>query len=115
MNVPSDQVQRSAKIAQLNNKYRALFPNNLNILTAMIMVLSNDDRLALFEKVRSFNDFTQENDPFAEHDFGRFIYKEERYFWTIDYYDLKVESHSSDPSDPTITCRVLTLMHSSEY
>ena len=36
-------------------------------------------------------------------------------FWKIDYHDERCEFGSEDPSDPTRTTRVLTLMLSSEY
>ena len=31
----------------------------------------------LVKKIRCFNDFTKENDPYNEHDFGSFYYKGE--------------------------------------
>ena len=29
----------------------------------------------------------------------------------IDYYDRSLEFHSPDPADPSVTIRVLTIMH----
>ena len=37
------------------------------------------------------------------------------YFWKIDYYDINFLYHSPDPSNTSITDRVLTIMHADEY
>ena len=42
------------------------------------------------------------NDPYGEHDFGSFRYAGETIFWKFDYYDVDLQMHSPDPSDPTV-------------
>ena len=46
----------------------------------------------LFRLVRVFDEFTEDNDPWKEHDFGSVKFKGGKYFWKIDYYapDLKI-------------------------
>ena len=73
------------------------------------------DQIAILGKVASFDDFSEDNDPHGEHDFGAFDHAGSRIFWKIDYYDPSMESGSEDPSDPAKTTRVLTLMLASEY
>lgn len=85
------------------------------ILTAGVGALSDTDRFALIDEVRCFEDFTEDNDPHGEHDFGAINFKGERYFWKIDYYDINLEFHSPDPASKELTRRVLTIMLAEEY
>ena len=81
------------------------------VLTEAVQAL---DALALAElctAVRDFADWTNENDPYAEHDFG----KVGDYFWKLDYYNRTLEAGADDPADLSATVRVLFIMHVSEY
>ncbi|MFQ6550652.1 DUF3768 domain-containing protein [Aestuariibius sp. 2305UL40-4] len=71
-------------------------------------------REAVAEVVR-FADFTAENDPYGERDFGAFTQNGHKLFWKIDYYDTAYAMGSDNPADPAQTRRVLTLMLASEY
>jgi hypothetical protein len=64
---------------------------------------------------RAFADFTPDNDPDGEHDFGAFRIGEQRLVWKIDYYDPTMRYGSRDPSDPADTKRVLTVMLADEF
>jgi hypothetical protein len=70
---------------------------------------------ATLQLVASFDDFTEDNDPSGEHDFGSFEVAGEKFFWKIDYYDEVCEFGSEDPADPEKTTRVLTIMLAEEY
>jgi hypothetical protein len=65
--------------------------------------------------VQSFSNFTKDNDPHGEHDFGNFELQGETYFFKLDYYSLDMESGSEDPADPSVTTRVLTILRADEY
>jgi Protein of unknown function (DUF3768) len=67
------------------------------------------------EAVRKYRNFTAENDPWGEHDFGKFELDDAELFWKIDYYDDELEMGSPDPADPALTRRVLTIMLAEEY
>lgn len=71
--------------------------------------------LGVYEAVQSFDEFTEDNDPNGEHDFGAFDLAGQRFFWKIDYYDESMEYGSEDPADPAKTTRVLTIMLAEEY
>ncbi|TCQ16383.1 DUF3768 domain-containing protein [Rhizobium sp. PP-CC-3G-465] len=107
----------TTRIRQLNDMLRKwpFPPLGEMLVTTGIMALSAQDRVDVLRKVAAFDAFTEDNDPHGEHDFGAFEHNGTRYFWKIDYYDLKREYHSPNPSDPEVTRRVLTVMHASEY
>ena len=84
-------------------------------MTPAIQALPPKTNAALLQAVRSFSNFGAGNDPHGEHDFGSFELVNRRFFWKLDYYDERCEFGSEDPSDPTKTTRVLTLMLSCEY
>ena len=65
--------------------------------------------------IRAFDAFTNDNDPYGEHDFAALDVDGERLFFKIDYYDLTLTGGSADPADPSVTRRVLTIMLASEY
>jgi hypothetical protein len=71
--------------------------------------------MQLYEKVKAFDDFSEDNDPHKERDFGSFEHDGEKLFWKLDYYAPDMQHGSDDPSDPTKTVRVLTIMLASEY
>ncbi len=85
------------------------------MMTAGINALPDDAKAKVLSAVRSFNDFSEDNDPHKEHDFGSIEVDGEKCFWKIDYYDKSMEYGSENPADPAVTTRVLTIMLASEY
>ncbi len=77
--------------------------------------MPQDKQLALARRVMEFNTFSEDNDPYGEHDFGAVEMGGDRFFWKIDYYDLAMKIGSEDPSDEKVTKRVLTLLRSDEW
>jgi hypothetical protein len=69
----------------------------------------------VIRRVATFSEFTPENDPHGEHDFGSFALAGRKFFWKIDAYDKALEFGSEDPAGPSKTTRVLTIMLVSEY
>ena len=66
--------------------------------------------------VQEFDDFSEDNDPYGEHDFGAFTHAiAGKIFWKIDYYDSAYEMGSEDPTDETKTGRLLTILLAEEY
>ena len=77
--------------------------------------MPSDVKAMVIRRVATFSDFTEDNDPHGEHDFGSFTLSGRKFFWKIDYYDANMEFGSEDPADPSKTTRVLTIMLANEY
>ena len=65
--------------------------------------------------VRRFNAFTEDNDPWGEHDFGAVEIEGQKIFWKIDPYDIDLQAQSPNPANPAVTHSILTIMLASEY
>jgi hypothetical protein len=104
------------KIQELNDRFRkGDHTLGHQKTSAMVQSLSLDAQRELFRLVRNFNQFDEENDPYHEHDFSSIELEGQIWYWKIDYFDLELKYRSDDPSNPAITRRVMTIMHSSEY
>lgn len=105
-----------ARIRELNDAFRTNPTKRGKLmLTANIAQLPLVERVEIIERVRAFDDFPAENDPYHEHDFGAFTFNGHRIIWKIEYYDLNCEYGSDDPADPSKTTRVLTIMFAEDY
>ena len=103
------------KIRQLNDAFRTSLVGGRILITVGVQHLPESVRFNAIRRVRTFDDFSPDNDPYGEHDFGRFEESGHAFYWKIDYYDLALRCGSEDPADPQQTTRVLTLMLTSEY
>jgi Protein of unknown function (DUF3768) len=109
------QEERAARIRELNDRFRSSFSGGMALITAGVAELPEIVKVKALELVATFDQFTDESDPYVEHDFGSFELVNRKFFWKIDYYDERCEFGSEDPSDAERTTRVLTLMLASEY
>lgn len=107
--------ERTARVAVLNDRLRKTFSGGRVVLTQQVDALEYEVKLKVFGLIRGFDDFTQDNDPYGEHDFGAVEADGEKIFWKIDYFDNNLEYHSLDKSVEAITTRVLTIMKVEEY
>jgi hypothetical protein len=103
------------KIAALNDRFRQTYWGGAVMITRGVDMLDELTSIKLFSAVMNYDDFTEENDPYGEHDFGQIIIDGQKFFWRIDYYDARMEYGSEDPTNPDVTTRVLTIMLASEY
>ena len=101
----------SAKIAKLNDAARR---SPLGYLTsAGVVSLPPEVVSEICTKVYNFKDFTEDSDPYGEHDFGSLVVADHKVFWKIDYYDSTLKNWC-DPLDPKCR-RVVTIMLAEEY
>lgn len=108
-------MNNAAGIAALNDAFRANPTLGTFVLTAGIHTNTPQDIATIINKVRDFKDFSEENNPYGEKDFGAFDFKGNKFFWKIDYYDRNFEYASPDAANPEVTNRVLTIMYADEY
>ena len=111
----TENIDRAGIIRTLNDHLRTTFTGGRVMLTAGVDALPLDVKGRVILAVRSFSNFTKDNDPHGEHDFGAFEIDGQRFFWKIDYYNLDLDGGSEDPADPEQTSRVLTIMFVEEY
>src|SRR3954447_13408983 len=80
-----------------------------------IIDLGAKRQMAILSAIAAFDGFDPGDDPYGEHDFGPLTVEGERIFFKIDYLDRSLTGHSPDPTDPTVTARVLTIMLAEDY
>ncbi len=90
-------------------------PRGRCVMTQGFSSLDMFDKFEALNRLRNFNDFNYENDPYSEHDLGAFKVNQHDIIWKINYYSNDLEDGSEDPSNPDITIRVLTMMLANEY
>ncbi|WP_299154098.1 DUF3768 domain-containing protein [uncultured Tateyamaria sp.] len=114
----------AAKIAEQNDKFRRTWGADFTVpgqivLTRGVADLSPAAKAIIMQRVQGFDVFTEDNDPCGDHGFGAFEFEiggnSYHIFWKIDLYDTDYSMGSDDPANPTVTRRVLTIMHASEY
>jgi hypothetical protein len=103
------------KIAFLNDGLRRTFARGRVVMTQGVASLPEEMLTIVLERVRRFDEFTPDNDPHGEHDFGNFDVAGVSYFFEVDYYSPGMQGGSEDPADPEKTTRVLTIMRADEY
>jgi hypothetical protein len=103
------------RIAALNDILRKTLCGGTLVLSAGLVALGRARQQTILEAIAAFEDFTPDNDPYGEHDFGALEAAGERVFFKIDYFDATLAQASPDPADTLVTTRVLTVMLAREY
>lgn len=114
-NISEDAANQAAAIRDKNDAFRKSFSGGRVLLTPGVTNLSADHQQTVLLAVQAFDDFSPDNDPYGERDFGAVTLEDAVFFWKIDYYDLDLQFGSSDPANDDLTSRVLTVMRADEY
>jgi hypothetical protein len=85
------------------------------VKTRSIAALGPETVMRIDQAVRVFDAFSPDNDPHGEHDFGVVQVDGQVIMFKIDYYDQDLQYASCNPSDPEVTCRIMTVMLAKEY
>ena len=102
-------------LAQINDRFRRTGIGGHVFVAGKLSQASPEIQARALERTRNFDSFTEDNDPYDEHDFGNFDLEGETVFWKIDYYDKTLEMGSPDPTDPLVTSRVLTIYYADDH
>jgi hypothetical protein len=111
----TENIDNVRRIRLLNDNFRSTFVGGQVVMTQGVNALPIDTKARVLLAVQSFSNFTKDNDPHGEHDFGSFEIEAETYFFKVDYYALDLNGGSEDPADPSVTTRVLIIMRADEY
>ena len=105
----------TAKIRDLNDRFRQTLQGGTILFTPGVNAFPMDMKDRLIAAIRAFDDFNEDNEPRALHDFGEVTVDGQRFWFKLDLYDENLEYGSPDPADPRVTRRVMTVMQPSEY
>lgn len=106
---------KTATIRALNDEFRRTGVGGQILMTQGVQALGADKINDVVLAVREYDNFTDDSDPYGEHDFGAFEVDGQKLFWKVDYYAKDLMHGSENPADPDVTARVLTIMLASEY
>ena len=104
------------KVRELNDRFRTTAQGNGSMMiTSGLQYKGAEFIFADVNAVRSFDTFSEYNDPWGEHYFGVVEIEGEKVFWKIDCYDPTLTMGSENPANEALTHRVLTIMLANEY
>lgn len=103
------------RIRDLNDRFRRSFEGGQVMMTKGVANLALQVRYQVFSAIQTFDDFTEDNDPYGTREFGSVEIDGQTVWFKIDAYDRNLEYGSPDPSDPEVTTRVMTVLLPEEY
>ncbi|MFZ4699589.1 MAG: DUF3768 domain-containing protein, partial [Candidatus Methylumidiphilus sp.] len=74
---------KAAKIRQLNDQFRQTGRGGRIMLTSGIQALGQQAIMEIMAKIRAFDKFTKDTDPYLEHDFAKIEHNSDTIFWKI--------------------------------
>ena len=121
-NMTPEQIERQAeitKIAEQNDSFRThpFVDDRVGrwVVTAAVVAEGHAFQTEAVRKVREFDTFTEDADPFGSHEMGEIQVRGKTVWWKIDLYDKSYLMGSVVPTDVTKTRRVLTIMFPNDY
>ena len=108
----SKNAETKDRIRRLNDDLRQTFTGGRVVMTDGVAAIPEGELAQLLERVRRFGEFTKDNDPHGEHDFGTIDLAGQSYFFKVDLYE---EPNVKDANGEPVVTRVLTIMLANEY
>ncbi len=103
------------RIRDLNDAFRRSFSGGKILITPGVQSLATDIASRVLQAIQNFDGFCGDNDPYGTHEFGGVEVEGQKVWFKIDAYDQNLEYGSPDPSDPSVTTRVMTILLPEEY
>ena len=106
-------------VAQFHDFFRRAILTNPSrggkcVVTRAVNALPPDTQMNIIEKVRTFSDFNEDNDPHGEHDFGAFeVAGVGKVNWKIDDYEDDAMQYGAE--NKLKGYPVLTIMLAEDY
>lgn len=105
-----DVKRRAAELARDNDHFRTTLEVNHRQVVFFGKEVSRSTAIGtILANVRTFNEFTDANDPYNEHDMGVFKIGEKKYLWKIDYLD-PASKEDADPYSTNDFIRILSII-----
>jgi hypothetical protein len=111
-NNETTELPRHEKVALYNDTFRKTLSGGTVLLTAGVDELPDMVKAEALCTIAKYDAFSEDNDPYGEHDFGSFELCGRSFFWKIDLYE---EPDVKDKNGETVVTRVLTIMRADEY
>src|SRR3954451_16088474 len=106
---------KSELVGHFNDELRRNLTAGGAFMTLGVAALGPEIAERILDAIMLYNGFCAENDPWQERDFGTLKIDHHSIFWKIDYFSKDMTEASPDPSDPSVTKRILTIMLAEEY
>ena len=103
---------KAARIRELNDQLRCKAIGGRIVITRGIEALGSAGAARVLAAVARFDDFTEDNDPWGEHDCAVLTLEGRRIIFKIDLYE---DPEVKGADGKSITTRVLTIMLAEEY
>lgn len=102
-------------IRYFNDELRQNLTSGSAFMTTGVAALGPDLAERIFDAITAYDDFCKDSDPYREHDFGSVKIDGHTILFKVDYFSNDMIQGSPDPSDPSVTKRILTIMLAEEY
>lgn len=98
---------KNAEIRRLNDRLRLKGRGGYSQMCYRMSDFSYERFAEVRTAIRAFDDFTPDNDPNGHHNFGVVQVHDQEYVWEIGYLGVDGTGVSPDPSDASVTTRVM--------
>lgn len=107
--------EKKELIRHFNDELRRNLTGGGAFMTLGVAALGPDLAERILDAIMMYDNFCQDSDPYEEREFGSVNVEGHKIFFKIDYYSADMTEGSADPSDPSVTKRILTIMLAEEY